>query len=112
MTVPPFPYEDVRAIIVQELGAPPEDLFATFSAGAAGRGFDGASASCHTSHGRGGGGQGTAPEHSAKVNADLRVMRKLAVVLEKRLQFARQLNLSGIVERVCDWRAQGAEFQE
>ena len=28
--VPPFPVEQVRDIIVQELGAPPEELFATF----------------------------------------------------------------------------------
>ena len=94
----PFPYPDVRAIIVQELGAPPEELFATFQPEPL------AAASIAQVHratlptGEEVAVKVQRPKISAKVHADLRVMRKLAVVLESRFALARHLNLNGMVE--------------
>jgi ubiquinone biosynthesis protein len=109
--VPPFPYADVQTIISQELGAPPEELFATFEPTAL------AAASTAQVHratlltGEAVAVKVQRPNIVAKVNADLRVMRKLAVVLEKRLTFARQLNLSGVLEEFATGVRKELDYQ-
>jgi ubiquinone biosynthesis protein len=110
-TVSPFPYAEARAIIVQELGAPPEELFATFEQEPL------AAASMAQVH------RATLPTGeqvvvkvqrpniSAKVNADLSVMTKLARVLESRVALARQLNLKGMVEEFAAGMRKELDFQ-
>ena len=96
--VPPFAYEHVRATFMQEFGAPPEDLFASFSETPL------AAASMAQVHratlatGEEVAVKVLRPNITAKVNADLRVMAKLAAVLESRFALARHLNLTAMVE--------------
>lgn len=93
----PFPWEQARQIIIGQLGAPPEDLFATFEQ----EPFAAAStAQVHraTLH------DGTTvavkvqrPEIVAKTKADLGVMQELAKVAERRFDYAQRLGAEGIV---------------
>lgn len=98
----PFAYEHVQAVIVQELGAPPEELFATFAQTPL------AAASMAQVHratlptGEEVAVKVLRPNVTAKVNADLRVMGKLAAVLESRMALARHLNLSVMVDEFAD----------
>jgi len=110
-TVSPFPYADARAIIMQELGAPPEELFASFAQTPL------AAASMAQVH------RATLPSGEqvvvkvqrpniiAKINADLSVMAKLARILERRVALARQLNLSGMVEEFAAGVHKELDFQ-
>ena len=95
----PFAYEDVRAIIVQELGAPPEELFATFNQEPLAAASIAQVHRATLSTGEEVAVKVQRPNISAKVHADLRVMRKLAVVLESRFTLARHLNLNNMVEK-------------
>ena len=93
----PFGYDDVVAIVTKELGAPPEELYATFDPVP----FAAAStAQVHqaTLH------DGTLvavkvqrPRILAKTQADLGVIQQLAGVAEKRLAMARKIGLQAIV---------------
>ena len=93
----PFPYEEARAIIIKELGKPPEELFATFET----EPFAAAStAQVHraTLH------DGTPvavkvqrPNIVAKTKADLGVMQELARQLARRVEIARRLDVEGIL---------------
>jgi ubiquinone biosynthesis protein len=93
----PFGYDDVVAIVSKELGAPPEDLYATFDPVP----FAAAStAQVHqaTLH------DGTLvavkvqrPRIVAKTQADLGVIQELAGVAEKRIAVARKIGLQAIV---------------
>jgi len=96
-TVQPFPYDEVRQIIVAELGAPPEQLFATFDRAAL------AAASTAQVH-RATLKEGCQvavkvqrPNIIAKVSTDLRIMGEVAKTLERRFDWARDLDLSGLV---------------
>lgn len=93
----PFAYDDVVAIVTKELGAPPEEVYATFDPVP----FAAAStAQVHqaTLH------DGTLvavkvqrPRIVAKTQADLGVIQELAGVAEKRLAIARKVGLQAIV---------------
>ncbi|MBX2997628.1 MAG: phage holin family protein [Caldilineaceae bacterium] len=110
-TVSPFPYEEVRAIIAQELGAPPEEIFATFEQ----RPLAAASmAQVHRATlptGEAVAVKVQRPNIAAKMNADLRVMAKLVRVLESRVAVARSLNLTGMIEEFAIGARKEMDFQ-
>jgi ubiquinone biosynthesis protein len=93
----PFAYEDVVAIITKELGAPPEELYATFdpapiaAASTAqvhqARMHDGTLVAVKVQR----------PRILAKTQADLGVIQELAKVAERRFAVARKVGISGIV---------------
>ncbi len=95
--VPPFPSDQVRAIIIDELGAPPEELYAAFDPEA----FAAAStAQVHraTLH------DGTEvvvkvqrPNIRNQMKADVGIMRNAARVLSNRVQALRAIDLKGMV---------------
>ena len=101
-TVPPVPYEQAREVIVQELGKPPEELFATFEHEAFAAG---STAQVHraTLH------DGTPvavkvqrPNIVTMVNADLGILRQVSQTIERVSEEARAIDLSGIVEEFGD----------
>ena len=96
-TVPPFPYEQVEAIVRSELGAPPDALFASFDHEPLG------AASLAQVH------RATLPDGSevvvkvqrpnvqAMVRADLGNMEDLARQAERRVTTARTMNLAAMI---------------
>jgi ubiquinone biosynthesis protein len=96
--VPPFPSSQVREILIDELGAPPEELYATFDPEA----FAAAStAQVHraTLH------DGTEvvvkvqrPNIRNQMKADVGIMRNAARVLSNRSQALRSIDLAGMVD--------------
>jgi ubiquinone biosynthesis protein len=97
-TVAPFPYEEARQMIMNELGAPPEELFARFDREPL------AAASTAQVH--------RATLHSGEqvvvkvqrpniirqVQSDLRIMQEFSQRLEKRFEWARDMDLVGMVD--------------
>ncbi len=100
--VPPFPYEDARNIIERELNQPPEVLYRTFvetPLAAA------STAQVHRAVLR----DGTEvavkvqrPNIDVTVKADLNVMRDLAHQLNKRQEWARDMDARGLVNEFAD----------
>jgi ubiquinone biosynthesis protein len=96
--VPPFPSSQVREILIEELGAPPEELYATFDPEA----FAAAStAQVHraTLH------DGTEvvvkvqrPNIRNQMKADVGIMRNASRVLSNRFQALRAIDLGGMVD--------------
>jgi ubiquinone biosynthesis protein len=97
--VPPFPYELVRQRVIEELNAPPEELFAAFDP----RPFAAAStAQVHraTLH------DGTEvaikvqrPHIAAQMKADIGIMQSAARVVSRRSEMARSIDLVGMLEQ-------------
>ena len=95
--VAPFSWEEAREIIEKELGAPPEELFATiehepFAAASTAQVHratlqDGTLVAVKVQR----------PNIVAKTKADLGVMEQLASVLEDRVELARRLDVEGIL---------------
>jgi ubiquinone biosynthesis protein len=95
--VPPFPYEQVREIIISELKAPPEEIYASFdpqSLAAA------STAQVHraTRH------DGVPvivkvqrPGIKQQIKSDVGIMEWLANLAAKRVQWARDMNLVGLI---------------
>lgn len=100
--VPPFSYTKAREIICHELGAPPEELFASFDTTPL------AAASTAQIH------RATLhdgcqvvvkvqrPDILVKVKSDLGIMRDIARSIERRAAWARNYNLTGIVNEFAD----------
>jgi ubiquinone biosynthesis protein len=96
--VPPFPSEEVREIIIEELGDAPEHLYAEFDPTP----FAAAStAQVHHALLQ----DGTPvvvkvqrPDIRKQVKADIGVMHNLSVVLERRSSQARDINLQGMID--------------
>lgn len=96
-TVPPFPYEEARKMITNELGAPPEKLFREFdheplaaaSTAQVHRAvtLDGAEVAVKVQR----------PNIVSKVRADLGILQDVADVLEKRIPAMRALDLRGMI---------------
>jgi ubiquinone biosynthesis protein len=96
-TVPPFPYEQVEAIIRSELGATPDTLFASFA-----RQPLGAASLAQVHRATLGDGSQVVvkvqrPNVQAMVRADLGNMEDLARQAERRVQMARTVNLAAMI---------------
>lgn len=96
--VPPFPYEQVREIIISELKAPPEEIYATFDTQAL------AAASTAQVH-RATRQDGTQvvvkvqrPGIKQQIKSDVGIMEWLANLAARRLQWARDMNLVGLID--------------
>jgi len=96
--VPPFPYEDVQEIIQEELKETPDELFATFDHEplAAASTAQVHRATLHE-------GQDVVvkvqrPHIQSQVKADLGIMLNASAVLERRAEWARDSNLTGVLE--------------
>lgn len=95
--VPAVPYEVAREVVVQELGAPPEELFASFSPTPL------AAASLAQVHratlhdGREMAVKIQRPSLDAQVRADLGVTRVLAFYAERRSSYAREIGLRSML---------------
>lgn len=95
--VPPFSYESVRRIVTEELGAPPEELFATFEKEPL------AAASTAQVH------RATMfdrsevvvkvqrPNIDVTVRADLNVLRDLSTQIQRKQEWAQAIDLEGLV---------------
>lgn len=100
--VPPFPWDEAKRIITEELGAPPEELYASIEE----EPFAAAStAQVHKAilH------DGTPvvvkvqrPDIDVTVKADLNVMRDLAAIVQQRQEWARELDATGLVNEFAD----------
>jgi ubiquinone biosynthesis protein len=100
--VPPFPSEEVREIITEELGAAPERLYREFNP------TPFAAASTAQVH-RAVLADGTKvvvkvqrPGIRTQMKADIGVMRNLSGVLERRFQYARDIDLPGMIREFGD----------
>jgi ubiquinone biosynthesis protein len=96
--VPPFPSSQVREIIIDELGKPPEELYATFDAEA----FAAAStAQVHRATLHDGAEvvvKVQRPNIRNQMKADVGIMRNASRVLSNRFQALRAIDLAGMVE--------------
>ena len=96
-TVPPFPYEQVESIVRSELGAPPDELFASFDREPLGAASlaqvhratlaDGSEVVVKVQR----------PNIQAMVRADLGNMEDLARQAERRVTTARTMNLAAMI---------------
>jgi ubiquinone biosynthesis protein len=98
----PFPYEEVRATIIEELGAPPEELFADFSkeplAAAS-------TAQVHIATLKTGEKvvvKVQRPRIVAMTEADLNIMRNLSRVFARRFKAAKNANVEGLLGEFAD----------
>ena len=97
-TVAPFPYAEAREIVQAELGSPPEQLFASFEQAPLAAA---STAQVHRATLQDGSEvvvKVQRPDITSKVWTDLQIMRELAGRLVRRFDWARQLDLSAIVE--------------
>ena len=101
-TVPPFPYLEAREVVITELGAPPEVLFAEIdeeplaAASTAqvhrARLHDGSLVIVKVQR----------PNIVAQVGTDLRIMQRVARRLERSSTWARQISLASVVDQFAD----------
>ena len=97
--VPPFPSDEVRQIIIEELGAPPEELYATFDP----QPFAAAStAQVHRATLR----DGTLvavkvqrPYIAKQMKADIGIMQNAARVISSRSEYVRSVDLVGMLDQ-------------
>ncbi|MDX1417189.1 MAG: AarF/UbiB family protein, partial [Candidatus Promineifilaceae bacterium] len=96
--VPPFPYEQVREIVISELKGPPEEIYATFDplplAAAS-------TAQVHRATRRDGVPvvvKVQRPGIKQQIKSDVGIMEWLANLAARRLQWARDMNLVGLID--------------
>jgi ubiquinone biosynthesis protein len=100
--VPPFSYESVRKIIIAELGSPPEELFTEFEA----EPFAAAStAQVHRATLNDGSEvvvKVQRPNIDVTVKADLNVLRDLSTQVQRKQEWAQNIDLRGLVYEFAD----------
>jgi ubiquinone biosynthesis protein len=109
--VPPVPYELAREVIVSEFGKPPEELFATFEHEALAAAstaqvhratlLDGTQVAVKVQR----------PNIVASVKADLGVLHDMSNTLENVSSYARDLDVSGILEEFADGVIRELDYQ-
>ncbi|MEK0316451.1 ABC1 kinase family protein [Cohnella sp. 56] len=106
--VPPFPYEEVAAIVEEELGAPVGDLFAAFSEEPIAAASIGQVHRATLQDGTDVAVKVQRPDIQAMMDTDLEILADLARVAEHRLEWARRYRLGDMVEELA--RALRAEL--
>ena len=100
--VPPVPYEQVREQIIAELGAPPEDLYASFDEVPLAAASLGQVHAATLHDGRKVAVKVQRPNLERQVKADLGVIRRFARLTERRSQYARQVGLASMIDEFSD----------
>ncbi len=100
--VPPFPYADVRATIIEEFGAPPEEIFAEFDQSPLA-----AASTAQVHRAQLPTGQDVVvkvqrPNILRQVRSDLGIMNNASVVAERRIEWAKNIDLLGILNEFGD----------
>ena len=95
--VPPFPYDEVREIVVDELGAPPEELFAEFDPKPVAAASLGQVHRATLEDGRLVAVKVQRPRIEKQVQSDLRILRRIAHTLERRSAAARETGVESVV---------------
>jgi ubiquinone biosynthesis protein len=96
--VPPVPYEDIRRVIVTELGAPPEELYATFDVRPLAAASLGQVHAAVLHDGRRVAVKVQRPDLDRRVRADLGVAEVFGRYAERRSQWARQVGVRSMLE--------------
>lgn len=96
--VAPFPYDDVREIVADELGAPPEQVFAEFDPRPLAAASLGQVHRARLDDGRAVAVKVQRPRIEKQVRADLRILDRVARTLERRSAAAHESGVRGVVE--------------
>jgi len=96
--VPPVPYEDIRRVIVDELGSPPEELFASFDIRPVAAASLGQVHAAVLPDGRRVAVKVQRPDLDRRVRADLGVAEVFGRYAERRSQWARQVGVRSMLE--------------
>ncbi len=96
--VPPVPYEAARQVIIDELGAPPEDLYATFNPKPLAAASLGQVHAATLHDGRAVAVKVQRPNLDRQVRADLGVARLMGRYSERRSRTAREMGLASMLD--------------
>jgi predicted unusual protein kinase regulating ubiquinone biosynthesis (AarF/ABC1/UbiB family) len=96
--VPPFDARTARAIITEDLGRPPEELFLSFDDVPLSAASIGQVHACTLHDGRAAVVKVQRPDIRRTMTVDLRIMHRLARILQRRTKLGRTANVVGIVE--------------
>lgn len=96
--VPPVPYEAARQVVVDELGAPPEELYATFSREPLAAASLGQVYRATLHDGRDVVVKVQRPNLDRQVRADLGIIRLMGTYAERRSSYAREIGLASMLE--------------
>ncbi len=95
--VRPFAYDDVRAIVAQSLGAPPETLYAAFSPTPLAAASLAQVHEATTQDGRRVAVKVQRPNIHEQLRSDITILTRGAAVLERRVEWAADADLTGVV---------------
>jgi ubiquinone biosynthesis protein len=95
--VRPFAYEDVRAIVTQSLGAPPETLYEVFSPAPLAAASLAQVHEATTQDGRRVAVKVQRPNIHEQLRSDIKILTRGAAVLERRVDWAADADLTGVV---------------
>jgi ubiquinone biosynthesis protein len=96
--VAPFPYDDVREIVTDELGAPPEELYAEFDPKPLAAASLGQVHRATLADGREVAVKVQRPRIEKEVRSDLRILHRVAHTLERRSAEAREAGVESVVD--------------
>jgi ubiquinone biosynthesis protein len=110
-TVPPFPAQEAKAVIAEELSAPADELFASFDDTPIAAGSLAQVHAARLSSGESVAVKVRRPGITEKIAVDIEIMRTLASLLEKHLPNAGAYNLREIVEEFSAAIRQELDFE-